>query len=228
MLAGNQRSGSHALALALERRGAVAVPTEPRFATCFARHLALAGNLAELANRRRLLRCIFAFLWLWERRNRSRAQLLDTIPHSLLGLADQAEEIALQCESYGEIVNALHQRFAHRHGARISLDKVTFLHDEPILPLARHVPGLKVVHLVRDGRDVRLSWQRVWFGVRNHEEAALRWRRRVLGLRQLRECLPGHYLEVRYEDFLARPDATCERILAFRRTRRRKAQRRSG
>jgi hypothetical protein len=215
VLAGNPRSGSHALALELERYGGVAVPTEPRFATLFARHARLAGDLAKPRSRKRLLRCIFAFLWLWEGRNRSRAQLVAALPHSMLTLASRVSRIAAASSSYGDVVQGLYAEFAQRRQAALSLDKVTFLCDEPIGPLASRVPGLKVVHVVRDGRDVALSWRGVWFGVPGIAEAALRWRRRVEDLRAWGERHPDAYLEVRYEDFVADPEATCERILAF-------------
>lgn len=215
MLAGNPRSGSHALALELERYGAIAVPTEPRFATLFARHARLAGDLGKPRNRERLLRCIFAFLWLWEGRNRSREQLAAALPHSMLGLVPRASRAAAQARSYADVIEILYAEFARRQRAAFTLDKVTFLRDEPIAPLASRVPGLKVVHVVRDGRDVALSWRGVWFGVSSLAEAALRWRRRVHDLSAWGERHPGAYLEVRYEDFVADPGATCSRILAF-------------
>lgn len=215
ILAGNPRSGSHALALELERRGVIAVPTEPRFATLFACHPRLAGDLGRPENRRRLLHCIFAFLWLWERRNRTPEQLRAVLPHSLLSLAPHAESIAAGTRSYAGVLKALHEHFARRHGATMSLDKVTFLRDAPIARLAARVPDLKLVHIVRDGRDVSLSWCRVWFGVSSIDEAALRWRRRVLELRAWGESHPDAYMEVRYEDFVADPGATCRAVMEF-------------
>lgn len=215
VLAGNPRSGSHALALELERRGAIAVPTEPRFATAFARWRFLAGDLRHRRHRQRLLRCIFAFLWLWEGRNRSREELRQALPHSMLALAPQAEGIAGHVRGYGGVVHALHAAFARQKNAYMGLDKVTFLRDEPLEALKGALPGLKIVHVVRDGRDVAMSWRRVWFGVGGLDEAALRWSRRTQALRDWQTAAASDYLEVRYEDLVADPDATCARVFAF-------------
>lgn len=84
----------------------------------------------------------------------------------------------------------------------------------------RHFPRAKFVHVIRDGRDVACSLRhRVWMKLRDRSapEAIAHciayWAERVERGRCLRH--DPRYIELRYEDLVADPEAAMRRLLAF-------------
>ena len=84
----------------------------------------------------------------------------------------------------------------------------------------RHFPSARLVHVIRDGRDVAASLRRQpWMKLRDRSgPAALArcgayWAERVAAGSRLR----GHprYVEIRYEDLVRRPEATLRGLLEF-------------
>jgi len=78
-------------------------------------------------------------------------------------------------------------------------------------------PRAKVIHCVRDGRDVILSTFQTQFGARTVYHAAREWDHYIRsGMRWLGELFgPERYLEIKYEDRLLAPKAAIERIASF-------------
>lgn len=109
---------------------------------------------------------------------------------------------------------AFYRVYAERFDKPLAGDK-TPGHSECMSEAAQHWPGAHFIHLVRDGRDVALSWRPLWFspskdlGVLAATWAGIVQRARVQG-RQLE-----HYLEVRYEALVAQPEAELRRICSF-------------
>jgi hypothetical protein len=90
--------------------------------------------------------------------------------------------------------------------------------------LARLFPDAQYVHLIRDGRDAALSFRempegtftRTWAHPTTAAQFACLWRKEVEAARALgREVGSERYLEVRYEDLVARPDSVTREICAF-------------
>jgi hypothetical protein len=82
--------------------------------------------------------------------------------------------------------------------------------------LARTFPEARFLHVVRDGRDVALSFLRVPFGPRTLEEAALVWRSRVLAGRRAGAALgPERYQEIRYETLVREPEEQLRDVARF-------------
>ena len=87
----------------------------------------------------------------------------------------------------------------------------------------RHIPGLAAllpeahfVHIIRDGRDVALSWLGASFGPTSITEAAERWRKDVRAGRLAgRKRAADRYMEVRYENLVSRPKRVLRRICEF-------------
>lgn len=84
-------------------------------------------------------------------------------------------------------------------------------------PVLRELfPGAKIIHIIRDGRDVALSWLRSKYDPCNLFVAAAKWRERVRRGRQAGAPLLGRsYMEVRYEALLAEPARTLQAVCAF-------------
>ncbi len=98
----------------------------------------------------------------------------------------------------------------------------TLLHMET---MASIFPRARFVHVVRDGRDVVGSLlQRDWVDPATGEKvwccqtpkaAAEYWVHVVDAIREQGARLPGRYLEVKYEDLVAHPEASMRIVLAF-------------
>ncbi len=79
-------------------------------------------------------------------------------------------------------------------------------------------PEARFIHVIRDGRDVALSWMVTgWdFGPETVEEAALYWRYHVQRGRRTGSYLgPERYLEVHYEQLVTHPRSVVERLCEF-------------
>jgi hypothetical protein len=82
--------------------------------------------------------------------------------------------------------------------------------------LARLFPDSRFIHLIRDGRDVALSYADVPFGPKNVAKAAAIWATRVgAGIRDGRALEPGRYLEVMYTDLVEDNEAQIKDIAEF-------------
>jgi hypothetical protein len=76
------------------------------------------------------------------------------------------------------------------------------------------LPEAHFVHLIRDGRDVRLSQLRRGTNHPTPAKHARRWRRRVNTARRQGESAE-HYMEVRYESLISDPEPELRRICDF-------------
>jgi hypothetical protein len=80
---------------------------------------------------------------------------------------------------------------------------------EPVLPEAHFL------HIIRDGRDVALSWRQWWFAPgRDMPTLAARWRECVLAGREQGRAV-RHYLEVSYEQLVRDPETVLRKVCAF-------------
>jgi hypothetical protein len=105
--------------------------------------------------------------------------------------------------------------YAERHGKRRFGDKTPgfVMHIDR---LARFLPEARFVHLIRDGRDVALSYLATDFGASTLGDAALYWDRFVRAGRASGERLgPRRYLEIRYEELVERPSDAISRLCGF-------------
>jgi Sulfotransferase family len=103
-------------------------------------------------------------------------------------------------------------------GARVVLDKdpPNSLYVESLMKL---FPDAKFVHIIRDGREVAASlvnangsWARNW-APRKVGPAAQVWRRHVEASYKAQQS--RHYLEVRHESLMEKPDVVLHEILTF-------------
>lgn len=102
-------------------------------------------------------------------------------------------------------------------GSQVVVEK-TPSHSLCSSSIARFAPRAKIIHLVRDGRDVASSlvasgngWGG-WWAPKNVSRASEVWSEHVLGARDFAGM--DNYLEVRYEDMRSNGSATLERVFA--------------
>jgi hypothetical protein len=112
-----------------------------------------------------------------------------------------------------EAARAFYRAYADRHHKPRWGDK-TPSYAKAMRRIERLLPEAHFVHLIRDGRDVRLSRINRVAEPPPIEIAAKRWRRRIERSRRISSELE-HYLEVRFEDLINDSEATLRRICAF-------------
>ena len=124
--------------------------------------------------------------------------------------------------SFAQAAQAVYQAYAEARGKPRFGDK-TPSYMQRLDVLERAFPGALYVHLVRDGRDAALSFVAMTRKARLNPARprsvpgfAVQWRREVEGARRFgAEAAAGRYLEVRYEDLVADPEAVTRRICTF-------------
>jgi hypothetical protein len=212
-IVGCQRSGTYLLCTILDSHFPAAVPVEPQFIPLFRRVLPLWGDLSVEANRKRLLAAIYEFLEIWTPRSERGKDYAKIHDHSLLITRQAAHKIASTAATYDEMVEAIFAEFARLKGKQFSIDKSAFFWF--VDPDKMSVRSAKFIHIIRDGRDVALSWVPSWFGPATIAEAAEQWKCHVEGNRRWGRAHPDRYLEIRYEDLIADIDASLEKIARF-------------
>ena len=198
-IVGAQRSGTTMLRLMLNSHPELAVPFESGFIVEFHKRLPQYGDIGgDLDARRRLL--------------------TDIATHPLVrkgGLIQDFERIlAHPVSTYADFVHAIFDTYARARGKQRWGDK-TPSYVEEIDSLRTIFPRARIVHLVRDGRDVALSNRQISWGIRNLPRAAADWRWKTLVAHKMGTILGSDYLLVRFEDLVLHTEPTLRRIVDF-------------
>ncbi len=143
-----------------------------------------------------------------------------------LGLSDAAVAAAATQRTYAGFVGALYAEYGKLRGKPLAGEKTPDY--VRCLPLLQGLfPWLRVVHIVRDGRDVALStlqWASKGKGPARFDlwksqplaACALWWRWQTERGRRDAELLPkNQYCEVMYEELVARPEHSLRPIAEF-------------
>ena len=112
-----------------------------------------------------------------------------------------------------EAARAFYAAYAESVGKPRWGDK-TPVYLKSMLTIQKALPEARFIHIIRDGRDVALSVLGLLFGPDSVDEAARRWRRKVLRARD-RAARVRHYREVRYEDLVADPEPTLRSVCEY-------------
>jgi len=196
----------------LESRFEFAVPIETHFVPFFSDWLWLWGDLERPQNRALLLNAIYDFLDMLTPRMVRERDPVKVRAHSLLSTRPRLSEIVRETSNFAEIVKHIFSDFAQTQNKHRWADKSAFSHPVPIERIVAHFPDAKVIHVVRDARDVVLSWTNSWIAPANLETAARLWTRHVRTKRQWGNSNPDRYLEVRFEDLLLNTEVEIDRI----------------
>ncbi len=198
---GVRRSGTTLLRLILDRSPGIAIPDESHF-------------IPQLAHRHRTPVAPDAFL---EDLRRLRTLVRWDLP---------AEEVASSLRpgmTTGEAIGAVFATYAGKHGKPRWGDKTpAYMRQLPVLESV--FPEATFVHLIRDGRDVALSFlglaegvaTRTWGSPESPAGVACQWSTEICAARALgRRVGPSRFLEVRYEDLVADPARVVESVCSF-------------
>jgi hypothetical protein len=124
--------------------------------------------------------------------------------------------------TFAQAIQAVYRSYAAARGKSRFGDKTPAYMQQ--LDLLEHVfPGAQYVHLIRDGRDAALSFvamrRRPRFNLarpRGIGSFACQWKLEVEGARRFGCRLgPERYLELRYEELVAEPEASLRRVCEF-------------
>lgn len=188
------RSGTTFLRLTLNAHPEIAVPPESRFVTeLWEGHDEVEAHsfLARLADHKRFRA--------WE-----------------LSIDEVAAQIGdRKTLAYADAIACAYKAYAQKEGKAFWGDK-TPRYVEHIPFLVKLFPTARFIHLVRDGRNVALSYSHVDFGPSTVAKAARLWGRRVAaGIRDGRALPEGRYIEVRQEELAADPQTQVRAVCDF-------------
>jgi len=122
---------------------------------------------------------------------------------------------AVETGSYPHVVRAFHEAAAEAEGKPrwVNMDIATLFRLEEAVQL---FPDARFVQIVRDGRDVAISFKGYRFGGLNALEVAEQWSRATVSADRIGSALgPQRYLRIRYEDLILSPEATLDRFCDF-------------
>jgi hypothetical protein len=206
-LIGTPRSGTTLLHQMLDHHPAFALPYESKYIPTFRANIAQFGDLNDPKNREALIIGIERFMChAWMERVHE-----EWIP----GLAAAAPELAKTAQpSLAGCIDAIYNFFAKQRKARRWGDKMaTFKRAMPIV--LELFPDAKIIHLIRDGRDVASSLLPLSFGPNTAYVAAKKWRNAVEDGMQFAEKHPDKVYTVRYEDLVDDPEKYLREICDF-------------
>ena len=193
-IVGSARSGTTLLRVILNAHPNVTVPPESRFVTELWRHS------SEVSAER--------FLSALEQHRQFQSWNLPIE-------AVRTELNDRETVPYAVAIEAVYAAYAKRVGKERWGDK-TPRYVEHIPFISELFPQARFVHLVRDGRDVALSYAKVPFGPKTVAKAAALWALRVcLGVSEGRRLGSDRYKEIRYEDLVDAPEQTTRSLCEF-------------
>lgn len=199
----------------------------PRSGTSYLYHLLLsAGGFAQFRTQMNVfdvLEPIYGDLGIPKNKAKMMNEWLQSKAFDVSGL--KAEEIKAkvlsQCRSASDFLRIVMDEVARKQGVDRWVDS-TPTNIPHLLRIKRDFPDARIIHIIRDGRDVALSldkrgWSRPlpWDRDKGLMAAGLYWEWIVRKGRKLGSLLQPDYLEVRYEDLVKQPAQTLERVAVF-------------
>ena len=199
-LLGCTRSGTSLLSRMLAAHSHIAVPFESHLYNTFYPWRHLYGDL---------------------RRREARTRLIDDILRTDV-LADwepapdrNATLAAIDTHDFHGVVDAIMRTYADSQGKRRWGEK-TPAHAFYWQDLLEGFPCMQVIHIIRDGRDVALSWYGARFGPKHFYLLAQRWVQYLKTMDALRDALgPDAYCAVHYDALLEQPESTLRYVCEF-------------
>lgn len=198
---GTPRSGSTLLSSILSRHSTVAVPPETSFflRTFDRRFLFYLFNWYSINFRAAMVDYLF-----------TNSRFLD------LGLSKSAvlEEFGKYPVGYKFLFRSFLQVFAVTQGKNRVIEK-TPTHLEYVDIIMKWYPDSKIVHILRDGRDVSLSLMQVPWTHKSLERHAAYWAWCARKSRKLEHKYPENFYTIKFEELIAAPEQAIRKVCAF-------------
>ena len=197
---GTQRSGSNLLRVMLHQMNEITAPHPPHILLNFGKFISSYGKLSKAKNFERLVTDIC----LWVNHNPVPWDFVHLEPHAII---DQCRSNTLP-----EVFKVIYEAGAKAEGSDFwcckSMANVYIaqeLEQENICPI--------YLYLVRDGRDVALSFQKAIVGEKHLYHLAKKWKKDQEAALALKKTIPeNRFIEVKYEDLLTDPEKTIRNI----------------
>lgn len=213
LVCGCPRSGTYLLSSILGEVFKIAIPVESHFIPHFHRYINLWGDLGDKDNVRDLLKAMECFTAIWVRLG---SRTKDPNTYATLSLFPDIRSISPDAaDSFGVLLTRIFRRYSDRFGVSRYGDKSAPYEPEDLDAYAQAFPNLKVIHIVRDGRDVCLSWRKQWFGPKTVAETAWLWRQHLEMRRAWGQRHPNQYKLIHYEQLLERTNTTLSELSQF-------------
>jgi hypothetical protein len=199
----------------------------PRSGTSYLYHLLLsAGGFAEFRTQMNVfdvLEPIYGDLGILKNKSRMMNDWLQSKAFEASGL--QAEQIRArilsECKGASDFLRIVMEEVARKQGVERWIDS-TPTNIPHLLRIKQDFPDSRIIHIIRDGRDVALSlhkrgWSRPlpWDHDKGLLAAGLYWEWIVRKGRKLGSMLHPDYLEVDYEELVQQPAVALERLGVF-------------
>jgi hypothetical protein len=159
------------------------------------------GDLSEDRNLRKLLGKVYSSY-----DYQKRFKQLDIINDDFISCIEERK--------YSKIVRTIYAYMALTRGKSRWGGK-TPDYTRSIESLIDFFPDIKIIHLVRDGRDVALSLYNKLWGPKDAYVAATFWKKRVDSATIGKRFTNKRFIEIRYEDLLKTPDIVFKQLLNF-------------
>lgn len=200
-IVGCERSGTTLLQVLLDSHPNIAIPYESHIFHRFYNRMSVYGDLAEEDNN--LLRFVTDVLNdVWIRR-----WGLTISPNDFCQTVTE--------RSFAGCVRHLFSMYAITKGKLRWGDK-TPVHVLYVKEIVQCFPDARIIHLIRDGRDVSESLKRVTFAPPTILGNSKRWRNRIDAFKAGRRyCDPLNVLEIHYEELVGNTQQAMEKILQF-------------
>jgi len=138
-----------------------------------------------------------------------------------LDAGEISTKIMAECHGGGDFLRIVMQEIAHRQGvgrwADCTPDHLLYMQE-----IKRQIPDALFVHIIRDGRDVALSYARQrwsyplpWDRNERLGVSALYWEWAVRKGREQGKRLGADYREVRFEELITNPQQSLEQLGLF-------------
>jgi Sulfotransferase family len=135
--------------------------------------------------------------------------------------AEIEPRIMAECRNGGDFLRIVMEEMCRKQGVE-RWAETTPEHLLYIRRIKETIPNALVVHVIRDGRDVALSWERLsqirrfpWDRNRPAMAAAIYWEWIVNKGRQAGRTLGADYVEVHYEDLVREPAVVLRNLEPF-------------
>lgn len=199
-IVGCGRSGTTLLQALIDNHPNIAVPPESHVYARFGCILHCYGDLAQRRNRRRLIAALLRDAYIRDWR---------------LSATVEDLEQRLRRADFPAIIDALFSTYAEMRGAKRWGDK-TPLHIRHLREIRHDFPQAKLIHLVRDGRDVAEAMRRMIFHPVTAVGLARTWRDEVTHWKTFcEEFGSNETLLLRYEKMVASPGEVMQSVLSF-------------